>query len=105
MTAGLAQVVAATHVTRDDAQIDVGRYRLVLRRGRVSASVFYPDATSHNSGVFAVRRDTVEFRFPDGEDGIYRWNVYRGTLTLRYLPGNKKGPPNPTFAPWHRVGP
>ena len=105
MTAGLAQVVAATHVTREDAQIDVGRYRLVLRRGRVSASVFYPDATSHNSGVFAVRRDTVEFRFPDGENGIYRWNVYRGTLTLRYLPGNKKGPPNPTFAPWHRVGP
>jgi TRAP-type transport system periplasmic protein len=105
MIASLAQVIAATHATRDDAQIDVGRYRLVLRRGRVSASVFYSDATSHNTGVFAVRRDTVEFRFPDGEDGIYRWNVYRGTLTLRYLPGNTKGPPNPTFASWHRVGP
>jgi TRAP-type C4-dicarboxylate transport system substrate-binding protein len=105
MTAGLVQVVAATHIPRDDARIDVGRYRLVLRRGRVSASVLYSDATSHNTGVFTVRGDTVELRFPDGEDGIYRWNVYRGTLTLRYLPGNKKGPPNPTFAPWHRVAP
>jgi len=104
MTAHLAQIMAARHVSGEDAQIDVGRYRLLLTRGRVSASVFYPDSTSHNTGVFVVRRDTVEFRFPNGEDGIYRWNVYRDTLTLRYLPDNKKGAPNPTFAPWRRVG-
>jgi TRAP-type C4-dicarboxylate transport system substrate-binding protein len=103
MSVGLAQVVAATHVPREDAQVDVGRYRMVLRRGRVAASIFYSEATSHNAGVFVVRRNTVEFRFPDGEDGIYRWNVYRGMLTLRYLPGNKKGAPNPTFAPWRRL--
>jgi TRAP-type C4-dicarboxylate transport system substrate-binding protein len=104
MTASLAQVMAATHVPRADAEIDVGRYRMVLKRGRVSASVLYSESTSHNKGVFTVRGDTVEFRFPDGEGGIYRWNVYRGALTLRYVPGNKKGAPNPTFAPWRRVG-
>jgi hypothetical protein len=76
----------------------------VLERGRLSASILYSEASSHNKGVFAVRGDTVEFRFPDGEDGIYRWNIYRGTLTLDYVPGNRKGAPNPTFAPWHRVG-
>jgi len=103
MTAGLAEVIAATHVPPEDAQIDVGRYRMVLKRGRVSASVFYSEAQSHSTGVFTVRGATVEFQFPDGEEGIYRWNVYRGTLTLRYVPGNKKGAPNPTFAPWRRV--
>jgi hypothetical protein len=30
--------------------------------------------------------------------------VYRDTLTLRYLPGRETGAPNPTYAPWHRVG-
>jgi TRAP-type C4-dicarboxylate transport system substrate-binding protein len=104
MTASLAQVIAATHVPSENAQMDVGRYLLVLRRGRVSASVFYSEATSHNTGVFAVRGSTVEFRFPDGDDAIYQWNIYRGALTFRYVPGNEKGAPNPTFGSWWRVG-
>jgi hypothetical protein len=56
-----------------------------------------------STGTFTIRGDTVVFR-SDGEYGVYRWNLFRDTLTLRYVPGRQEGAPNPTFAPWHRVG-
>jgi hypothetical protein len=88
---------------RTVGQIDAGRYRLILRRGRV---VLYhlspPKWGGPPSGVLTIRRHTLEFRFPNGEVGVYRWNVYRDTLTLRAVPGVASAP-NPTFAPWHRV--
>jgi hypothetical protein len=84
-------------------EVDAGRYRLLLRQGRV---VLYhlspPKWGGPPGGVFTVRGNTVRFRFPDGDTGRYRWNVYRDTLTLRAVPGVSSAP-NPTFAPWHRV--
>ena len=35
-----------------------------------------------DTGAFSVRGDTVFFRSADGV-GVYRWNVFRDTLTLR----------------------
>ena len=82
---------------------DAGRYRLVLRRGRVSFFHISPTAL-FGAGVFRILDgDTVVFRFADGEGGRYRWNLYRDTLTLSFIPGQEEGAPNPTFAPFHRV--
>jgi hypothetical protein len=80
-------------------EVDAGRYRMILRRGRlVTVSPW------RSTGTFRIRGDTVIFRSADGEFGVYRWNLYRETLTLAYVPGKEEGAPNPTFAPWHRVG-
>jgi TRAP-type C4-dicarboxylate transport system substrate-binding protein len=92
---GIWEMTASRAVAGD---VDAGRYRMVLRRGRALAVRPW-----RNTGTFSVRGDSVFFRFVDG-DGVYRWNVFRDTLTLRYIPGRKRGAPNPTFAPWHRVG-
>ena len=83
--------------------IDAGRYRLVLQRGRVLLFHLSPPRWGGPpAGAFRVHDDTVVFRFADGTDAVYRWNVYRDMLTLRYT-ARQVGPPNPTFAPWHRV--
>ncbi len=92
---GIWEMTASRAVAGD---VDAGRYRMILRRGRMLAIRPWPD-----TGTFSVRGDTVFFRSADGV-GVYRWNVFRDTLTLRYIPGRKIGAPNPTFAPWHRVG-
>jgi TRAP-type C4-dicarboxylate transport system substrate-binding protein len=80
-------------------EVDAGRYLMILRHGRVFAIRPWK-----STGTFAVHGDTVLFRSSDGEYGVYRWNLFRDTLTLRYVPGREEGAPNPTFAPWHRVG-
>jgi len=82
--------------------IDAGRYRLVLRHGGWRFSHLSAPKWG-GSGVFAVRGDTLRVHSEDGGDAIYRWNVFRETLTLRYT-SEHVGAPNPTFAPWHRVG-
>jgi hypothetical protein len=94
MTASLAQAPA----------IDAGHYRMVLRRGRVRSSFASPGSSGwHHTGIFTLRGDTIRFRYPDGEAGIYRWNLFRESLTLRKVAGVAEAP-NPTFAPWTRVG-
>jgi hypothetical protein len=105
MRATVAQVAAETHTTRQDAAVDAGLYRMILKRGHV---VMYhlstPQWGGPPGGVLTVHHGgTVEFRFPDGDEGVYRFNLYRDTLILRYPPGKRQGAPNPTFAPWHRV--
>jgi len=92
MTASLAQAGPS----------DAGRYRLVLRRGRVSFSHISPTGLL-GAGVFSVHGDTIVLRFANGDGGRYRWNVYRDTLTLSFVPGKEEGAPNPTFAPFRRV--
>src|SRR2546429_7178028 len=71
MTAGLAQVVAATHVTREDAQIDVGRYRLVLRRGRAPALGLYPRRHSPDRPLLAVPTGAGALPPPPRRSGSY----------------------------------
>ena len=101
MAASLAQVIGITH-SPQGAEADAGRYRLVFRRGRVSFFHF-GEARSSNTGVFSVRNDVVRFTSAS-ETAVYLWNVYRDTLTFRFPEGRETGAPNPTFAPWHRVG-
>ena len=86
------------------SEIDAGHYRMILRRGRVSSSFTSPGSSgSHTTGIFSLRGDRIRFRFADGGAAIYRWNLYRDTLKLRKVPGVAEAP-NPTFAPWTRVG-
>jgi TRAP-type C4-dicarboxylate transport system substrate-binding protein len=83
--------------------IDAGRYRLVLKHGVWRLSHLTKPKWG-GSGAFAVRGgDTLRVHSEGGGDAIYRWNVFRETLTLRYT-SERVGAPNPTFAPWHRVG-
>jgi hypothetical protein len=83
--------------------VDSGRYRLVLRHGRWRFD-HLSKPTFANVGVFSVHgQDTIRVHIEDGTDAIFRWNIFRDTLTFRYT-SEHVGGPNPTFAPWHRVG-
>ena len=85
-------------------EIDAGDYRMVLRRGRVWTSFTSPGSSGwRGSGSFRVRGQRIFFQYGDGSSAAYTWNVFRDTLTLRMVPGVAEAP-NPTFAPWHRVG-
>ena len=84
--------------------VDAGDYRMVLRRGRVSTSFTRPGTSGwRGSGSFRIRGQRIFFQYGDGSSAAYTWNVFRDTLTLRMVPGVAEAP-NPTFAPWHRVG-
>jgi TRAP-type C4-dicarboxylate transport system substrate-binding protein len=85
------------------SEVDAGHYRMVLRRGSVSFSFSSPYSSGwHATGVFSVRGNKIRFRYANGGAAIYRWSLYRDTLTLRKIPGVAEAP-NPTFAPWTRV--
>jgi TRAP-type C4-dicarboxylate transport system substrate-binding protein len=82
--------------------IDAGRYRLVFAHGRyVLTHLSPPRWGGPPAGSFRVEGHLVQLRDPSGEEGVYRWNVYRGTLTLRYT-DKEIGAPNPTFGTWYR---
>jgi TRAP-type C4-dicarboxylate transport system substrate-binding protein len=82
--------------------IDAGRYRLVFAHGRyVLTHLSPPRWGGPPAGSFRVDRHVVRLRDPDGGEGVYRWNVYRGTLTLEYT-DKDIGAPNPTFGVWYR---
>jgi TRAP-type C4-dicarboxylate transport system substrate-binding protein len=86
------------------SKIDAGHYRMVLRRGRVWSSFTSPGSSGwHTTGIFSVRSNRIRFRYTDGGAALYRWNLFRDVLTLRKVPGVAEAP-NPTFAPWTRVG-
>ena len=104
MTASVGRIAALMRTTPTEAAVDAGRYRMVLRRGRLSMRFFDPKGGGWSTrGSFRIiRGDTVEFRDPDGV-ARYRWMLYRDVLELRIAPGTTAAP-NPTFAPWHRVG-
>jgi TRAP-type C4-dicarboxylate transport system substrate-binding protein len=98
---GIWAMTASSAVAGTD--VDTGRYRMILRRGRVTLFHVSLPLRWADSGVFSVRGDRVFFRSPGGY-GVYRWNLFRDTLTFQYVPGREEGAPNLTFAPWHRVG-
>jgi TRAP-type C4-dicarboxylate transport system substrate-binding protein len=82
--------------------IDGGRYRLVFAHGRyVLTHVSPPRWGGPPAGSFRVENHLVRLRDPNGEEGVYRWNVYRGTLTLGYT-DKKIGAPNPTYGIWYQ---
>jgi len=83
-------------------ETDSGRYRLVLRRGHWRFD-HLSKPTFANVGVFSVHGNTIRVHIEDGTDGIFHWNIFRDTLTFQ-LTSEHVGGPNPTFAPWHRVG-
>jgi TRAP-type C4-dicarboxylate transport system substrate-binding protein len=103
MRASIGRVAEVTRATPTEAAVDAGRYRMVLRRGRLSMAFTAPQGGGWRArGSFRVRGDIVEFRTPDGVDR-YRWMLYRDVLELRVAPGTSAAAPNPTFAPWHLV--
>ena len=97
---GIWEMTASSAVAGTD--VDTGHYRLILRRGRADLFHLSPPLRWADSGVFTVRGDRVFFRSPGGY-GVYRWNLFRDTLTFRYVPGKEEGAPNLTYGPWHRV--
>jgi TRAP-type C4-dicarboxylate transport system substrate-binding protein len=82
--------------------IDSGRYRLVITRGRYLFFHLSPPRW-HDVGVVSLRGSMVVLRGSDAADNVYRWNVFRQTLTLEYTHA-AIGAPNATYAPWYRVG-
>jgi hypothetical protein len=97
---GTWEMTASGAVAADD--VDTGRYRMTVRHGRLELS-HVSSPTWDAPSVFSLRGDRIFLRSSDGL-AVYRWNLFRDTLTLRFVPGREEGAPNLTFAPWHRTG-
>jgi TRAP-type C4-dicarboxylate transport system substrate-binding protein len=96
------------HVTPQDVRLDIGTYRFDFRAGRLHLSVDGPAVHGHDAGTYRLEGDLAVFRITGGHDvgetWSYRWSVYRDQLTFSRPPATApKGPPNPMFAPWHRI--
>lgn len=98
-------------VSAQDVRLDIGTYRFVFRDGHVRQSLRGPAVgnPASDTGTFRVDGDLVTVHITGGHDAgetwSYRWSIYRDELTFRKPPANApQGPPNPIFAPWHRVG-
>jgi TRAP-type transport system periplasmic protein len=94
-----------------EAKGDSGTYRLSLHDGHMRTSFVSPFGTSRDTGTYHVRGDLVIIHNTAGHDvgetDTYRWSIYHGELTFSkppHQPNGRGGPPNPTFAPWRRVG-
>jgi TRAP-type C4-dicarboxylate transport system substrate-binding protein len=90
---------------------DAGTYRLSFHDGRMQSSLVNTNGTSRDTGTYRVRGHLVIIHNTAGHDigetDTYVWSLYRGGLTLSkppHQPNGHGGPPNPTFAPWRRVG-
>jgi TRAP-type transport system periplasmic protein len=95
-------------VTAQDVQPDVGTYRFVFHDGRLHSSILGQAVQGRDSGTYQLEGDLVVFHITGGHDlgetWSYRWSVYRDQLTFSRPPANARhGPPNPMFAPWHRI--
>ena len=92
----------------DDFRADAGTYRFVFHDGRLRSWIHGQVSNGRDVGTYRIDGDRVIMHITSGHDvgetWSYRWSVYRDTLTFRKPPSGAKGPPNPTFAPWHRVG-
>jgi hypothetical protein len=90
---------------------DAGTYRFAFHDGHMQSSLVNTNGTSRDIGTYRVRGRLVIIHNTAGHDisetDTYRWSIYRGELTLSkppHQPNGHGGPPNPTFAPWHRIG-
>jgi TRAP-type C4-dicarboxylate transport system substrate-binding protein len=90
---------------------DSGTYTMSLHHGHLQSIDAGPLGTSRDTGTYTVRGNLLVFHNTAGHDigetDTYVWSLYRGELTLSkppHQPNRHGGPPNPTFAPWHRVG-
>jgi len=97
-----------TNPSQDDFRADAGTYRLILQKGKLRSSVTSSAGYSADTGTYRIEGDRVIFHITGGHDigetWVYRWSIYRETLTFRKPQTGAEGPPNPTFAPWHRAG-
>jgi TRAP-type C4-dicarboxylate transport system substrate-binding protein len=90
---------------------DAGIYRFSFHRGHMQSSSVNTNGRSGDTGTYRVHGHLVIIHNTAGHDvgetDTYVWSLYRGELTLSkppHQPNGHGGPPNPTFAPWHRVG-
>jgi TRAP-type C4-dicarboxylate transport system substrate-binding protein len=94
--------------SQDDFRADAGTYRMTLRDGYFASSLaaqYTPN--SSDRGTYRVDGNLVTFHITSGHDlsetWTYIWSIYRDTLTFTRPKHGAQGPPNPTFATWHRV--
>jgi TRAP-type C4-dicarboxylate transport system substrate-binding protein len=94
--------------TQQDFNADAGAYTFVFHDGRLRSSIEGQVSNGRDTGTYRIDGDRVIFHITGGHDvgetWVYRWSVYRDTLTFTKPQTGAQGPPNPTFAPWHRVG-
>jgi TRAP-type C4-dicarboxylate transport system substrate-binding protein len=95
----------------NEYKADSGTYRFSFHRGHMQSSLVSSlGTTSRDTGTFRLRDHLVIIHNTAGHDiaetDTYVWSLYHGELTLTkppHQPNGHGGPPNPTFAPWHRV--
>jgi TRAP-type C4-dicarboxylate transport system substrate-binding protein len=90
---------------------DAGTYRFSFHNGHMQSSLVNANGTSRDTGTYTVRGNRLTIHnlagHDIGETDMYVWSLYNGELFLSkppHQPDGHGGPPNPTFAPWHRVG-
>jgi TRAP-type C4-dicarboxylate transport system substrate-binding protein len=83
----------------EDNPGNAGHFRMQLRDGRFRITGQADHATQ--LGTYAVKGDVLTFNWNGEGSYAYRWNLYRGALTLRKLHG---GPTIFQVHPWRRLG-
>lgn len=89
---------APGYVSGEDQPGNVGRFRMELREGRFRISGS-SDAVDQD-GAYSVNGDVLSFDWNGEGSFAYRWNLYRGALTLKRL---GDGPTFFTVHPWRSL--
>jgi hypothetical protein len=80
-----------------------GDFTYTFANGRFSATQTNPIESSSGGGTFTVNGDVVTLALDDGETFIYRWSIFKNTLTFKRDLSLQDAPTPNLVKPWTRV--
>jgi TRAP-type C4-dicarboxylate transport system substrate-binding protein len=80
-----------------------GDFTYTFANGRFSATQTNPIESSSGGGTFTVNGDVVTLASDDGETFIYRWSIFKNTLTFKRDLSLQDAPTPNLVKPWTRV--
>jgi TRAP-type C4-dicarboxylate transport system substrate-binding protein len=80
-----------------------GDFTMTFRNGRFSSTQTNPIESSSGGGTFTVNGDAVTMAGDNGETFIYRWSIFKNTLTFKRDLSLQDAPTPILVKPWTRV--
>jgi TRAP-type C4-dicarboxylate transport system substrate-binding protein len=80
-----------------------GDFTYTFANGRFSATQTNPIESSSGGGTFTINGDVVTLASDDGETFIYRWSIFKNTLTFKRDLSLQDAPTPILVMPWTRV--
>jgi len=80
-----------------------GDFTYTFANGRFRATQTNPIQSSSGSGTFTVSGDVITLSNSDGETFIYRWSIFKDTLTFKRDLSLQDAPTPNLVKPWTRV--